>query len=61
MINDVLEYIVTWINGPYKSIALMFVALFIIIGAMEIGISYVKSYMKRHETDRYADMAKDHL
>lgn len=61
MINEVLEPIFTWISGPYRSIALMFVALFLIVGGMEIGISYVKAYMKRRETDRYADMAKDHL
>lgn len=58
---ELLQPIFTWITGPYRSIALMYVAMFTIIGAMDIGISYVKGYMKRRETDRYYQMAKDHI
>lgn len=61
MINEMLQPIFTWISGPYSRIALMYVALFIIVGAMDIGVSYVKAYMKRRETDRYYQMAKDHI
>jgi hypothetical protein len=32
----------------------MYVALFVIVGAMDIGVSYVKAYMKRRETERIA-------
>lgn len=53
MINEVLEPIFTWISGPYRSIVLMYVALFIVVGALDIGVSYVKAYMERRERDKY--------
>lgn len=50
-----------WISGPFRNIAIMYVAMFVVLGALEIGIAEVKAFMKRKETDNYAKMAEDHI
>lgn len=45
MLDDVLSPIYMWISGPYKKIALMFIALFVVINGLELALSFLSSYL----------------
>lgn len=46
MMNS-LSVVSTWITGPYKSIAIMFVTIFIVVNALEMGLPILKGYITK--------------
>jgi hypothetical protein len=44
---DSLSLIYTWIDGPYKSVAIMFVTIFIVVNALEMGLPILKGYITK--------------
>lgn len=47
----------SWIQGPYKQIAIMFATLYLLIGGLSLAIGYIPKFIERKRAD--ARWAKD--
>jgi hypothetical protein len=47
MLTQCYAPIFSWIAGPFHSLVLKFIALFLIVEGMEIGLVFLKAYIAR--------------
>ena len=46
-IDQVFAPIYQWISGPYASLAIKFIILFVVVQGIVLGIEYLGSYINR--------------
>lgn len=52
--SQVWKPITDWISGPYRELAIKFIAFFIVVSGLDLALAYLPGYIERRRGARFS-------